>query len=214
MLTRDRIICDGEHFVAVDKPAGWLCVPSRQGAADTRPCLGTALTGVLGARVWPVHRLDVEVSGLVLFARNPDAHRAANLWFEQHLVAKVYQALTEGDASALAIGQEWTWRSHLLRGKRRAYESPAGKIANTVAIYTGPRDSWLRFELRPQTGRPHQLRFHLSTHGFPIAGDMLYAATRPYPGPGIGLRAVRLDFSAVAEANRYALPSILEVPGL
>ena len=61
--------------VVVDKPAGWLSVPSHAGTADPRPVVGTRLQTQLGGRLWPVHRLDEDVSGLLLFARSAAAHR-------------------------------------------------------------------------------------------------------------------------------------------
>ncbi|MBS1983183.1 MAG: RNA pseudouridine synthase, partial [Bdellovibrionales bacterium] len=71
-----KIVFENPHFLAADKAPGWLSVPSRLGADDARPCVGRELEKTHG-RVWPVHRLDLEVSGLILFARNAEAHRAA-----------------------------------------------------------------------------------------------------------------------------------------
>ena len=188
-------VFDNPHFVAIDKPAGMLTVPSRLGVDDPRPCAGRELERELGLRLWPVHRLDLEVSGLVLFAKDPEAHRAASAWFEGRDVHKRYQALTERGAGAPPAG-EVTWRSRLLRGKKRAYESPHGKSAETRARCLGRQGDWLSWELEPLTGRPHQLRVHLAAHGFVIAGDELYGATHPFAGGGIGLRAVSLELSA------------------
>ncbi len=206
-------VFQNDSFVAVDKPAGVLTTPSRQGEADPRPCLGLELQAALGVRLWPVHRLDVEVSGLVVFALHAEAHRAASAWFEGRDVHKVYEALTErgrGEPPAAEV----EWRSLLLRGKKRAYESPHGKEALTRARCVGPRDGWLGWRLEPLTGRPHQLRVHLAGHGFPIAGDVLYGATLAYPGPGIGLRAVLLDLARCPGRAELGLPERLEVPGL
>lgn len=210
-----KAVFENERLVAVDKPPGWLTVPSRAGEADPRPCLGRQLERELGVRLWPVHRLDVEVSGLVLFAKDAEAHRAANAWFEGRSVSKVYEALTEGALESARVGHPVEWRSSLQRGKRRTFESPHGKPAVTRATCLGPRpDGALFWRLEPLTGRPHQLRVHLAVHGFPIVGDMLYGARRPHAGEGIALRAVRLDFSACAEAARLGLPPRLEVEGL
>jgi tRNA pseudouridine32 synthase/23S rRNA pseudouridine746 synthase len=208
-----RHVFDNPHFIAVDKPAGVLTVPSRLGAADPRPCAGRELEAELGVRLWPVHRLDLEVSGLVLFAKHPEAHRAVSAWFEGRDVHKHYQALTEPGAAA-APTAELTWRSRLLRGKKRAYESPHGKDAQTRARCVGRRGEWLLWQLEPLTGRPHQLRVHLVAHGFVIAGDTLYGATRPWSGPGIALRAVRLDLSRCDGREVFELPDRIEVPGL
>lgn len=206
-------VFDNPHFVAVDKPAGMLTVPSRLGAADARPCAGRELEVELGQRLWPVHRLDLEVSGLVLFAKDAEAHRAASAWFEGRDVHKRYQALTEPGAAS-PPGGDVTWRSRLLRGKKRAYASPHGKEAETRARCRGRRGEWLLWELEPLTGRPHQLRVHLAAHGFVIAGDTLYGATRPWPGAGIALRAVQLELSSCAGREVFSLPVQLEVAEL
>ncbi len=89
-----KIIFQNQHFVAVDKPAGWLSVPSRWGTDEERPCVGLLLQEQLRSKIYPVHRLDEPVSGLLLFALNAAAHRAANAWFADHHIQKTYEAMT------------------------------------------------------------------------------------------------------------------------
>lgn len=213
------VVFENTYFLAVDKPAGWLSVPSREGGSDPRPCAGIELQKIHG-RLFPVHRLDFEVSGLILFARTPEAQREASGWFESHGVQKIYEAWTEG-----APPREWkpghseTWKLHLQRGKKRAFESPHGKAAITVARWMGlvhvaaasaRAGEALAWRLEPKTGRPHQLRVTLAKHGFPILGDALYGATRKFPRDGIALRAVKLAFPQ----NAFDLPAAIEVPAL
>ena len=200
---------------AADKPAGWLSVPSRQGADDKRPCLGRRLEDQLGCafgRCTGSYRGD----RLDLFAKNEDAHRQANGWFERRDVEKVYEALTEGKAPADAA-RDVTWRSMILRGKKHAYESPHGKAAETgarligeVAVEGGPA---LRWQLEPRTGRPHQLRYELAKHAYPILGDALYGSKRPFVD-GIALRCVRLGFLGCCGARELGLPEALVVAAL
>lgn len=196
-----EILLAGERFVAVDKPAGWLSVPSRWGDRDERRCVGRELEASWG-RLWPVHRLDEEASGLLLFARDARAHALLNGLFESRAVRKRYEAWTEIPAAVPAPFTA-TWRSRLLRGKRRAHESPHGKPAETVATLLGTVRSAsgeaLAWELRPVTGRAHQLRYELSRHGYPILGDALYGAAAQRGGV-IALRCVELAFpESVAE---------------
>ncbi len=204
-----RVLYLGEGFVAVDKPAGWLSVPARR-RDDPRPCVGLELQRALGSRIWPVHRLDEPVSGVLLFARSARAHRLANGWFERREVRKLYQALTEGNPAGLAAGERVEWRSAIKRGKRRAYESPGGRPAVTRARLVGRRPEGLAWELEPLTGRPHQLRVHLAVRGFPVLGDTLYGAARAWPGGGIALRAVCLDLEACPGARDAGLPARIE----
>lgn len=209
-----KIIADNSHFVLVDKPSGMLTVPGRTGAEDPRPCLGWLLQKQLNCQLFPVHRLDFEVSGLVLFAKNAEAHRESNLWFEKRLVHKFYSALSPGFADASTLPQKFEWKSRLLRGKKRAYESPVGKPALTKATLLKSEDSQrLRWRLEPVTGRPHQLRYEMAKHGFAILGDQLYGSQVPYP-EGIALRAVRIEFPSETSATRFDLKALYEIEDL
>jgi len=187
-------------------------VPSRLGARDARPCVGLALQEQLGSRLWPVHRLDEEVSGLLVFARSAAAHQRLCAAFEGHLIDKTYQALCEGTVPADAVlGTPVRWTATLLRGKKRAYPHPAGKLAITDVTLVSVDGGRLRFELRPATGRPHQLRVELSRRGCPILGDALYSAKQPWPGGGIALRAISLGFGRFCDAAELGLPLSLGV---
>lgn len=212
-----ELIFENQNFVVADKPHGVLSVPGRLGAhgEDQRTVLGLELEKKLG-RLWPVHRLDFEVSGLVLFARSSEAQKVASQWFEARAVHKFYEALSEGAAPEGETSFEWT--SKLLRGKRRAYESPHGKPSVTRAWWQGESDfngaRAQRWRLEPLTGRPHQLRVELARHGYPIVGDELYGAKSRFGDHAIALRAVKIDFQACPQASSYGLPAAIEVKGL
>lgn len=221
-------IFENEFFVFVDKAAMVLTTPSREGDRDARPCLGLDLQKQMNRQIFPVHRLDFEVSGLVMFAKTPEAHSQANTWFEKKHVVKTYQAVTEGQSFehippqvantrklfTPEIDQEFVWKCLLLRGKKRSYEHPTGKNSETVAIYKGLQNSWHRWQVQPLTGRSHQLRYELSRHGFPIIGDELYGSKQQWTSAGIALRAHRLDFAQEANAAKWDLPPSLEISGL
>lgn len=224
-----QIVFENSHFVVCDKPSGVLSTPSRYEEADERECLGTSLQEKLQVQIYPVHRLDFEVSGLVMYAKTPQAHREANSWFENKQIQKTYSALTSNQGFThipesvpnpriplvLKAGERFEWKSLLLRGKRRAYESPQGKPSETWAIFLGPHSSgFLSWDLLPITGRPHQLRFDLSRHGFPIVGDKLYGSTVEWGKDSIALRSYQLDFSRISRAIDLGLPEKLEVQKL
>lgn len=217
-LTEPAIVHASDAILAVDKPHGWLTIPGRQGAADPRPVLVRHLTERLGSRLWIVHRLDREVSGLVLFARTAEAHRTLCGWFERHAVAKRYEAWTEGTPPAEA---ETVWEGWLIQGKRRVFESASpgkGKRARTLAACLGRRRRGdlhlLRWSLRPETGRTHQLRCQAASRGFPIAGDALYGSTVPWEPDAIALRAVSVEFPTAPDEDlvRLGLPRTLALP--
>lgn len=222
-----RIVFENTHFVICDKDAGVLSTPSRMGAEDERNVLGTALQKQLGIQIYPVHRLDFEVSGIVMYAKSADAHRKANAWFEHKTVSKTYRALTTSqDYShipanvknprqkfAISEGQNFEWKSRILRGKRRAFESPEGKDSLTMAQYLGLNEQgYLQWDLQPVTGRSHQLRFDLSRHGFPIVGDTLYGSKEAWRGAdAIALRAYQIDFSKAPGAEALQLPKLVKI---
>lgn len=216
------VVWQSPSLVLVDKAPLVLTVPGRQGEADPRPVLGRWLEGQLGERLWPVHRLDLEVSGLVLFARTAQAHRVASRAFELRQVKKTYEALTSFAGAAPVAGERFTWQSKLVRGKRRSFEAPHGQWACTHATCEGVVDAagagefWshtplCRWRLEPETGKPHQLRVHLANAGHPITGDRLYGGAA-CEAPGIALRAVELHFTDEAQSRLLGLTGPLQVP--
>ncbi|WP_415062123.1 RluA family pseudouridine synthase [Bdellovibrio sp.] len=224
-----QIVFENANFVICDKQSGVLSTPSRFEEDDARSCLGTELQRVLKMQIYPVHRLDYEVSGLVMYAKNAEAHRKANAWFENKQVTKTYRALTTGqDYShipanianpriqiALQEVCEFEWNSRILRGKRRAYESPQGKPSRTLAKYLGVDSQGYRmWDVQPVTGRSHQLRFDLSRHGFPIVGDKLYGSSVEWGEHRIALRAYKIDFSQAPGAMTLGLPAELEISSI
>lgn len=224
-----KICFENSHFVICDKESGVLSTPSRFEENDGRGCLGTELQDFLKIQIYPVHRLDFEVSGLVMYAKSAEAHRKANAWFEHKQVQKTYRALTTAQDYShipanvpnpktlidLSKVNEFEWKSRILRGKRRAYESPQGKPSLTLAKYLGVDDAqYLIWDLQPVTGRSHQLRFDLSRHGFSIVGDKLYGSQKEWQKDSIALRSYKIDFSKVPEAKKFGLPEIIEIPAL
>lgn len=196
-----RILFENENLIAVDKPVCVLTTPARD-KSDPRICLGRDLQDQLKIQIYPVHRLDFEVSGVVLFAKTAEAHRIAQKWFENQEVSKTYQAIAEKSGGS----EEWTeWFSRLVRGKRRSFEAAHGLPSVTRARLVDPKQKL--WELHPVTGRPHQLRVEMAKRVGPIAGDVLYGA-QPAVQKGIALRAVSLDFSKVAD--RLSLPERIE----
>jgi len=220
-----KIVFENEHFVILDKPSGVLTTPSRFAGEDSRQCLGTLLQSQLGLQIFPVHRLDFEVSGLVIFAKTPKAHRVANGWFENKEIQKTYFAQTcfQDLSSSYVLpqiisaitGYEVEWRCTILRGKRRTYESSAGKMSITKAKVVEVKlvEKKILWEIMPITGRPHQLRFELARHGFPIDGDELYGSKVALPNSTIHLRAFRLLFVG-SEKNplpQFGFPQEIEI---
>jgi tRNA pseudouridine32 synthase/23S rRNA pseudouridine746 synthase len=152
---------------------------------------------------------------------NAKAQAAANVCFDTKKVLNIYAAFSVNKSDrAQGPGQvkepfptpgvQLEWTSKLLRGKKRAYESPVGKPATTKAtLLEVGGDGILQWRLEPVTGRSHQLRFELYKRGFPILGDILYGSAQKWP-EGIALRAARIFFPPEAKkfglADDYSLP--------
>ncbi len=208
-----KTVFENQHFIIVDKSAMVLSVPARTGDADPRPCLGTILERDLNCQIFPVHRLDFEVSGLIMYAKTGESHRAANKWFENKIIDKTYVALTcANNTPSVRFQETFNWECLLLRGKKRAYESPVGKKSHTSGSLLG-RDSNgnYRWHLNPITGRSHQLRFELFRHGCPIMGDELYGSQEKFLKEGIALRSFQINFDRIPEREKFGLDSKIQV---
>jgi tRNA pseudouridine32 synthase/23S rRNA pseudouridine746 synthase len=204
---RPSIIFQNEHFVACYKEPLCLTTPSRFSSDDQRPVLGRILEEVTSKRIWPVHRLDFEVSGLVLFATSEEAHRAANLAFEHRLVKKNYRALSSKCLSEelFELERSYLWESVIAKGKKRAYEATFGKPSQTRAVLLASGQKHMLWSLSPLTGRSHQLRFELSKRKMPIVGDKLYGSIESFE-KGIALQSVSLEFGTKELFERFGLP--------
>ncbi len=161
-------------LVAVEKPSGMLVIPGR--TADAQRCLKSELELQLNTKVWVVHRLDKDTSGVMIFALNAEAHRMASMAFENHQVDKEYLALSQGRLEApvdvdlaLAAGR---------RGRVRVAADGVGKAAATrfEPIQVFPTATFIRAV--PKTGRQHQIRAHLAAVGHPLLVDPLYTRTQ------------------------------------
>jgi tRNA pseudouridine32 synthase/23S rRNA pseudouridine746 synthase len=201
-----KIVFENIHFVIVDKAPNVLSVPSRMGKAEERPILGLILQKDLAMTLYPVHRLDFEVQGLIMFAKTAAAQKAGNSWFEQKDVEKIYCAITAANCE-FKVGETKEWKCRLLRGKKRAYESPHGKDCLTIARLVSIDElGYFHWEMRPITGRSHQLRYELFRHGMAILGDTLYGSTGSFKSTGIALRAFKIDFLKVPNREEFLLP--------
>ncbi|MFO0746078.1 MAG: RNA pseudouridine synthase [Myxococcota bacterium] len=186
-----RVLYVDERIVAVDKPVGIAAIPERDLAV---PSVQRALEAARGERLWVVHRLDKEVSGLLVFARTAEAHRHLSLAFERRQVDKAYLALLVGLAAG-DPGQTFTIAHPIHEfGSGRMGVDPRGKPSTThwQALAHAAADSSSErvgaghtlVLARPATGRRHQLRVHFYAVGHPIAGDPRYgdhAAQAAYP---------------------------------
>jgi len=168
-----RVLYCAETWMAVSKPAG---MPVHSTPRIFRQSLVWQVRRLFGIDWSPVHRLDRDTSGLVLFARGPVALPWLNRWFSERRIEKVYLALVHGNPKEnfrvdAPLGNAGDPRVAMRVGVR-----PDGKECLTEVRVLGVDSvrggSWV--EVRPRQGRLHQIRAHMEFAGFPIVGDLLY----------------------------------------
>jgi tRNA pseudouridine32 synthase / 23S rRNA pseudouridine746 synthase len=179
--------------LVVDKPSGLLSVPGR--GPDKADCLSARLQARIPEALI-VHRLDMETSGLMVFARSVDAQRALNRAFEQRLVEKYYEAVVTGivtsDEGTIDLPLICDWPNR----PRQMVDHATGKPSTTHYTVIARENALARSRvgLTPVTGRSHQLRVHMASLGHAIIGDSLYSANPPPAGQRLLLHAARLRF--------------------
>jgi len=160
-----------ENIIAVDKPSGLLSIPD--GYKTTLPCLSQYLKQIFN-EVWVVHRLDKETSGVIVFARNREAHAELNRQFQTRVVQKTYHALITGTPSWNSINIDANLKVNGTKRHHTIIDQNHGKPAKTqINVIARMADTTL-VEAHPHTGYTHQIRAHLAYIGFPIVGDHLY----------------------------------------
>jgi tRNA pseudouridine32 synthase / 23S rRNA pseudouridine746 synthase len=177
------ILWQDETLVAVNKPAGLLTLPD--GYDPGLPHLRSVLEPHLG-RLWIVHRLDRDTSGILLLARNAAAHRNLNLQFALRQVEKLYHAIVCGAPDWESLALDLPLRSNAGHRRRTVVDTGRGKPASTLLkvlerLKAPDLGLFGLVEARPLTGRTHQIRAHLAAVGYPIAGDPLYGIRMQLP---------------------------------
>ncbi|MBI4025959.1 MAG: RluA family pseudouridine synthase [Verrucomicrobia bacterium] len=198
MITRHPILFEDEWLLVIDKPADVLSHPNPgQSSGDNRGRCAfegsydhreRCFHGVAG-RIWLIHRLDQDTSGILLAAKHADIAKACRVLFEEHRIRKTYLVLVAGQPSP----PSGAWRDHLDKrtghGMVRSTPIP-GRSPNAELRYrirsvlqqfratTKERSSRLPalslLEIALLTGRTHQIRVQSARRGHPVAGDRIY----------------------------------------
>ncbi len=200
-----KIVYEDRDLLVVDKPAGLAVHPAPGHPSHT---LVNAILGYLpalvedadGVRPGIVHRLDKDTSGLIIVAKNRAAHENLADQFKSRAVAKSYVVLVKGKLTPESgIIEAAIGRDH--RNRQRMAVVSQGREARTeyhVLKYIG---GYSLLEIKPQTGRTHQIRVHLAAIGFPVVGDTTYGVTSPHLSRQF-LHASRIGFR-LPSSGRY-----------
>ena len=188
------IIHQDKDILVLEKPAGLLSVPGR--GAEKQDSLASRVQAEFPEAL-VVHRLDMETSGIMLMARNPESQRAMGRLFESRCIDKTYTAVVSGQLQNNSGEINFPLISDWLNRPRQKIDSKLGKPAKTAyrVIDYDAQQHTTRVELFPETGRSHQLRVHMMAIGHPISGDRLYNQTVNAPSDRLLLHASSLEFS-------------------
>ncbi|MBK9257462.1 MAG: RluA family pseudouridine synthase [Saprospiraceae bacterium] len=195
-----KIIYEDNHLIAVNKEAGVLVHGDETGDTTLADMVkyyikqkynkpGDVFLGV-------IHRIDRPVSGVVVFARTSKALTRMNEMLRDKQIRKKYFALVSFRPDPLS----GTLTHHLVKDSSKnivkAHASPKKDTKEAVLEYElkGELDGKVLLEIRPITGRPHQIRVQLSKIGSPIIGDLKYGGTYALPDQSIGLHCSEMQF--------------------
>ncbi len=174
------LLYSDEHLLAVNKPAGLRVIPD--GYHKDLPNLHHLLIENFG-RLWVVHRLDRETSGVTLFARDAETHRHLNLQFETRQIKKLYHLLAIGPQITAPFEISYPLRVNGDRSHRTIPDFQKGKPSLTFVRHIQSFQSdILLLEAEPKTGYTHQIRAHLSAAGYWLLNDPLYFPWSNPPG--------------------------------
>lgn len=166
------VIFENTDILAVDKPVGISTIPERNIEKES---VLLYLSKKYPEKIFVVHRLDKETSGILIFAKNPGAHRFVNDQFSSRRVEKTYIAITQG-----IIKEEKGVLESPLRpcgSGRIKVDFESGKPSITEYEVTKRLENKTMVRIHPLTGRRHQIRVHFYSIGHPIVGDLLYGNT-------------------------------------
>ncbi len=174
------VIHQDAHIVVLNKAPGLLVAQDRWDPDAPRlDAIASATLCGEGERLYAVHRIDKDTSGLIVYAKTEEAHRALSMSFERREVDKTYHALVHGRPAWDETEVDIPLRADADVQHRTVRDRREGKPSVTVFRNIGPCGPFSWIEARPLTGRTHQIRAHLLLSGLTIACDPLYGDGQP-----------------------------------
>jgi 23S rRNA pseudouridine955/2504/2580 synthase/23S rRNA pseudouridine1911/1915/1917 synthase len=174
MKIQEQVLFETGAFVAINKPSGMLTIPDRAGK---EPSLKDSLKQHYGD-IFTVHRLDRDTSGVVVFAKNEDAHKKLSQAFEGREVEKFYLGLVLGVPAPPAGTIDAPIAEHpVKKGTMTVQKKGKAAVTDYELLETFRFFSWMQFQIH--TGRTHQIRVHSKHMGHPIVSDPVYGDGKP-----------------------------------
>jgi len=169
-----RIIYEDQHIIAIEKPSGMLSVAT---AFETTKTAHSFLKKHFRPKkIYVVHRLDQDTSGVMIFALSEEAYIELKKMFELHLLERAYTAIIEGRLHDL----RGTWESYLIEDDnyvvRETDDETEGRLAITHYDVMKTSKNYSALSLHLETGRKNQIRVHCQNAGYPIVGDKKYGS--------------------------------------
>ncbi len=170
-----EIVAETDDYVAISKPAGMLTLPDRHDAELE------SLRGWMQkhfGKIWVVHRLDKETSGLILFGKNEEAHAYFSKLFESREVKKIYRGIVLGKPLQESGSVDAPLAEHPAKnGTMVVFKKGKPSLTDYAVLKSWNQYSLLEFNLH--TGRTHQIRVHCKHLGHPLACDIFYGDGKP-----------------------------------
>ena len=198
-----EILYEDRDLIVIDKPSGLLSVAKE---TNNEPNLHDILKNYLKpVRPFPVHRLDKDTSGVLVFAKNEKTRLYFNCYFAERKPKRRYLALVEGKTP-----QRGQWLTYLVENKNLKMEITQDKNKGKLAITNFQTLSYFKefslLEIVLETGRKNQIRVQASYFGYPITGDFKYGATKK-PLNRLALHAENLIFEHPKTGKKHFFSS-------
>jgi RluA family pseudouridine synthase len=189
MRNKIDIIFEDEFMIVVNKPAGQLAIPGR--SAEEGRSLLEQLNKEIG-KCFTVHRLDLQTSGVICFAKTPEAHRDLSVQFQERRVQKLYHVIVEGSIPDEEGEIDKGIAPHKAIAGKMAIANK-GKKALTLYKVLERFKAFTYLEADIKTGRTHQIRLHFQSIGHQLAIDKMYSRKTELFLSEIKIRKYRKD---------------------
>lgn len=172
-----EIVYQDADLIVVNKPAGIPVIPDRFNTEA--PSINKLLEEKTGQKIWVVHRLDRDTSGVLCFAKNEATHKDLSMQFQEHSVAKYYVGLVHGRVAQEEARIESPIAEHpTIKGKMVVNRKGKMSVTDYKVVGSWPLHTLLQMQIH--TGRTHQIRVHMQSIGHPIVADSLYGDGAPF----------------------------------